>query len=514
MNEDVQAPNPLSLEAGTSKEIPDTQEEHIVQAVLSDERLCLNRFDREIDRPQSIPADLYEQRKNSLALSPQKRLPPEILCKIFVDSMGDLRPVLPPSSIALPWVYLWVCSRWRQVALAEYRLWDRVLALESSFGLESSAVSTFLPLLWTPTQTFPVSFSARIPEIDLALHDILSPHSHRLEKLFLYVSPALIRSFLREPLIPYSRLESLGLDLKPIDMELTPADHTPVAVFSKFPALANLIVVDDTSDVIGLPILSQIPWSQLISVALRIDHLYFGDLHCVLGQCSNLISLAFVTHRLNGYFYRDYPPSGPEIPLPVLQSLTLFTSHNPHASDILDFLRVPSMEEFTVDHTISRESWNSDSYPSLTQNSFDDMLCRSGASLKSLSLLGDLDLIVKGYQFAELSSLVKLVLPMSIPIPGEIFEMMVRGEVLGKLEPLECFTQSHIAFLRLLEYQYEHLASSKYRGLSFANVSYTVPKSKEEVRELINIYERLRPQLMNRKKVILFNQIRDSSGLE
>lgn len=113
----------LHIQAGLSNEILNSEEEHILRGMLVDERRYLCRLDREIDRLESILAGLQQKReicvarmnRFSVALSPQKRLPSEIVAKIFMDSLGDKLTVLPLGTKDLPWVLLWVCSRWRGI---------------------------------------------------------------------------------------------------------------------------------------------------------------------------------------------------------------------------------------------------------------------------------------------------------------------------------------------------------------------------------------------------------------
>lgn len=60
------------------------------------------------------------------ALAPHKRLPAEILSHIFVLVLADGAALFPATSTDAPWVFRRVCSRWRQIALHEPRLWHRI----------------------------------------------------------------------------------------------------------------------------------------------------------------------------------------------------------------------------------------------------------------------------------------------------------------------------------------------------------------------------------------------------
>ncbi|KAG5638043.1 hypothetical protein H0H81_002163 [Sphagnurus paluster] len=79
-------------------------------------------------------------RRLRTALAPLKRLPPEILGLIFLFAYGDsdiaIPPAPPTSGGALndAWALLDVCTLWRAVALAERRLWAKIVVrIDSQF---------------------------------------------------------------------------------------------------------------------------------------------------------------------------------------------------------------------------------------------------------------------------------------------------------------------------------------------------------------------------------------------
>ncbi|KAF9458840.1 hypothetical protein BDZ94DRAFT_1123845, partial [Collybia nuda] len=99
--------------------------------MLFEERTRFSKLEADINRLESILKDLRDERENcvirtneySIALSPHKHLPPEVLSTIFVFCTDNQPTSLPSCHSGLPWVLLQVCSRWRQIALAEHRLW-------------------------------------------------------------------------------------------------------------------------------------------------------------------------------------------------------------------------------------------------------------------------------------------------------------------------------------------------------------------------------------------------------
>lgn len=103
--EEAQARDRLRFEVGTSNKILNAEDECIVQRMLFEERRNLTSLDQEIHRLESILRGLYKTREHyiaridkcSVALSPQKRIPPEVLTEIFVHSLCDGPAVLPPN---------------------------------------------------------------------------------------------------------------------------------------------------------------------------------------------------------------------------------------------------------------------------------------------------------------------------------------------------------------------------------------------------------------------------------
>lgn len=64
-HEDIQARmHRLNLEAGSSNEILDAQDEHVVRSMLINERTHLSGLDQEIDRLKSILTDLQHKRES------------------------------------------------------------------------------------------------------------------------------------------------------------------------------------------------------------------------------------------------------------------------------------------------------------------------------------------------------------------------------------------------------------------------------------------------------------------
>ncbi|KAF9461002.1 hypothetical protein BDZ94DRAFT_1222079, partial [Collybia nuda] len=121
----------LDREAGCTNLILCDPEEVIVKQLLSNAQTRVNILDEEISRVQKNLDELLAQRQSNetritrfrAALSPQKRVPPEILSEIFLLCLSGAPVSLFPQLHSAPWVFGRVCSRWRAVSLSEPRLW-------------------------------------------------------------------------------------------------------------------------------------------------------------------------------------------------------------------------------------------------------------------------------------------------------------------------------------------------------------------------------------------------------
>ncbi|KAF9458841.1 hypothetical protein BDZ94DRAFT_1325210 [Collybia nuda] len=505
--EDTEIREWLKLNAGTSNEILSKGKERVLRSMLLDERQSLSGLDLEIGHLESLLANLYEKRKScihqidrySVGLSPQKHIPSEILANIFLHSMLHERALLPPKRSESPWVFLWVCSRWRQVALEEHRLWNYLDVQGKRLSSIREIVTSWLPLLWTPTQSFPISLSLGAADKVLPLRDILLSQTHRLCSISLDTFLKVTSEFLFASPMVFDTLESLELFIRLGSSSV----GVPSSQYATFPKLKKVTIDDPTLGFASRSIFFRLPWTQVSHLTLSIRVLTFSTLEDIVTQCDNLASLSFLSYYMNPLSDPTFGSSR-EINLPDLQSLTILTNGHVFDVDVLEYLRVPSLKEFSVDH---RSAMNRHSRAFWNQAMFDNMLRRSQCSLTSLNLLGGLRTLSFEILLPELTSLVTLVVSISDPIPDTIFDKMIQGEVLGKLEHLECFTSSPIPFLRLLEYQCEHLTGGKFRGLSFANISYGVLETTEDIEDFEEIYDRLKPNLGNGEKEIILNRI-------
>lgn len=97
----------------------------------------VRKLDPEIARVQNVLHELQSRRSTiiaeihscRIAIAPHRKLPNEILAKIFIHAASEKVSIVVPNGHTEcfpPYNILLVCSRWRDVALGERRLWNNV----------------------------------------------------------------------------------------------------------------------------------------------------------------------------------------------------------------------------------------------------------------------------------------------------------------------------------------------------------------------------------------------------
>ncbi|KAG6807158.1 hypothetical protein H0H92_008595 [Tricholoma furcatifolium] len=113
-----------------------------------------------------------------IALAPHRRLPSELLARIFIFAVtGETYTIPPWGGIPnrLPWILGQVCSRWRQIVSAEPRLWNKVELISSHRYTEPTDMeraNEFIPhgvVSWKIDESgaYPCPFLLKLEEFSL-----------------------------------------------------------------------------------------------------------------------------------------------------------------------------------------------------------------------------------------------------------------------------------------------------------------------------------------------------------
>lgn len=166
-----------------------------------------------------------------VGISPQENIPAELLAKIFLYSL-DRKPVhVPPPSFksslqnhpdpavsSTPWIIGRVCSRWRDISIAEHKLWDQIHL--SSYNVAQTAIYEVI----SRSGTLPITLEIRliIPNPNI-LVPILA-HRERIRSLILTVNSKNTHHIAQVPL--FINLESFKIIYHAI-----PDDHVIPQMF-------------------------------------------------------------------------------------------------------------------------------------------------------------------------------------------------------------------------------------------------------------------------------------------
>ncbi|KAJ7189109.1 hypothetical protein C8R46DRAFT_1244633 [Mycena filopes] len=163
----------------------------------------LERYEIEIQRLRETHRSLKWFREGCLSVfSPVRRLPTELLAEIFGLCAPTAHPTTPAAELdQIARKYLLnlsqVCSRWHEVTMTTPKLWSTV-AFDTCFWDECSAsYAVLLSLLEVGLErsgnhplTLDVAVDSTHPRrVQQQIFDLIGKHSHRWEKLRLWVEP-------------------------------------------------------------------------------------------------------------------------------------------------------------------------------------------------------------------------------------------------------------------------------------------------------------------------------------
>ncbi|KAJ7121846.1 hypothetical protein C8R43DRAFT_1033112 [Mycena crocata] len=257
-----------------------------IRLAILEEEMRLDRLDAQIWDTQCMLEMLTRKQKDAARsirlhraiLSPVRRMPPELLCEIFMLSMGgDLRP---------PWRLGLVSRFWRQSAILSHNLWS-CIHLQPSWNGSLLSIKTQLTRsdiapLTVIFDDFPIQTSALV--VDLLLQHCGRWRTLRLVKSsvngadkLLYIMGGRMR-----------QLERLELECEDYDLRIRDDSLTAA------PRLREVILTDAALKRFSPAV--KIPWDQITLYRGK----YVPARQCeILQAASNLqeCSLAFSIHQ-------------------------------------------------------------------------------------------------------------------------------------------------------------------------------------------------------------------------
>ncbi|RDB30103.1 hypothetical protein Hypma_014120 [Hypsizygus marmoreus] len=261
------------------------------------------------------------------ALAPQRKLPNELLSNIFAHCVSGLTEV-PATKDKAPWSLSYVCSRWRQVVLAQHDLWRRPLFIIDGFQWDCR-----------------VNPGRRYASL---MADVLSRTGRSMLSLKFYFKRGRQGDWelrhISQCLISYAdRLHELSILEKAGESQDFPSDALNFLEDIPFPNLSSMEV---SVPIFDLP--APFDWLRLQHLELaNIEIGVVPDFHmlrALLSQCTSLLSL---TLRVN---LPTSPVSGIPAVMPKLTDLVLYVGNvnGQIITSIFDILAFPNLKQLVI----------------------------------------------------------------------------------------------------------------------------------------------------------------------
>ncbi|KAJ6468687.1 hypothetical protein C8R47DRAFT_804275 [Mycena vitilis] len=303
---------------------------------------------------------------------PVLTLPTEIISEIFIRSLPSAPdfPVLFGGSS--PALLIWICRRWREIALDIPQLW-RVISWddtvfvdddEDELKLEARTLS-----LWLERSRDCPLYLRLVYKTSGAnrLLDAVAPHRTRWQHLELRMHLETVYRILSYPSYPLLR-----------HLEVTLEDRADGNVFLRDVPLLRTVVFNDTA-----ALRVTLPWGQLTSLTLFT--VFPSECVPILIQAQNLI------HCELDVFFDEFNTERRDIVLLYLESLVLTDGADHSVTDFLPTFTIPALRTLTIPEGF------------LTPNPIDSLaalISTSGCRLEELHLTGERLLPKESYRKA------------------------------------------------------------------------------------------------------------------
>jgi hypothetical protein len=497
----------LELHAGKTNDIHPDHEQRVLRNLLSAAEREVASLELEILHApaQSARDCLFECHQEELsrverfriALSPHKKLPPEILAAIFVSCVGTVVK-LRASEIPTSWILSHVCSRWRQVAFGEHHLWNNVLVdfegWADSFRLADMAKATLSRggdsvIIHSDGES--VSSRPRWDGLQNPMAYLVLPHVDRIKSLSLSAPDRWLRSGLGTYPLPFNVLETLELhflhDQQMFqDVFVTVIREDSIAAFSAASGLRELTLRGDVWPFLALKKPLPPPWVQL--TFLTLSHLCLPSYRVldILDHCTNLVECVLIVRYgpptpMN--FMPLPPPSlhGPNIPektvlLSRLTRLRVSFDYDPKV--FFPFLVLPALTHFEL----LSDGWPERAWP---HEEFLSLMERSKCPLKWFFTLLDIPPTELAPLFESIPSLVRFMLPnQRSPFPDDVLRRISNWELLPHLRHIVAYVAEPNSFVDMLDRRWPAGTEASHHSLDYVSIfSGQTPANFEEIKE-------------------------------
>ena len=412
----------------------------VVRLLLFHAKNDLSLIDAESNGFLTIPETLLSRRAQleaqvvsyQVALAPHRRLPPEVLCEIFMQDSSEalkLPTRLPYLNQPLHWNVSHVCSKWRRIVLEMPGLWNGFEILYRAHRSSIIHVST-TQLVTEVLQRAPISpitMDLYLPSfVELACHhdpvsSCVVPHAGRLKNLRIVATSDSLKPLFTLPPGSIDALEEI--DVKYWGNLL----QYPITVFEGAPNLrsVSLFLANDYWPIIDI-FAFRFPWSQLVRLKLWAVNITSSTAFVLLQCCPSLEDCQLPTIG-NGIPEPSSSLTLPNIILSSMKSLEVLYQVEP-ASEMghwLEGFLFPNL----ITLVLGGRGWSWE--PSLTH------VITSAKRLRNLEMrlavpAADVEAILRAGQLLETLHLSDLA------VSNTMLDMVSRGMYLPRLKNLLC----------------------------------------------------------------------------
>ena len=365
-------------------------------------------------------------------IAPHKHIPAELLTEIFHLTLPHgfrvyvLCRFLSPAHKTLPWSFGHICSSWRQVALTDHRLWNRIRVQVDEFKpFHRQILETVL--LRSGSAPLDIEVAAICSFISMV--DIFLPQAGRISRLGLRTGTGDFSSLAKFSMPGWTLASLTKASLIGSYLEIPDGG---IHIFGDCPLLCKLELrlrsehqPLSLNAILGL----HIPFSQLTELSLDL-HFSRGTVFCILKDAPSLVQCS-ITFRGLGVI--DNPALN--LVLPHLENLKLSCYQYEILAQMFRHLTLPSLLQIYADCYSTQPG--ADALPSELLA----LINRSSCHLTHIAMEGNLGPIVERSHRSLVSVGAKVgsVQSESVFLPASTVQRIARRELsLPRLEELDC----------------------------------------------------------------------------
>ncbi|RDB15146.1 hypothetical protein Hypma_005177 [Hypsizygus marmoreus] len=306
----------LEAHAGTTNELLSASRRNLVRSLLRAALQDLEHLERQITETDSMDSLLLKRVDDTstrisrlrIAIAPHQTLPKEVLAEVFVNCIEEpsVRTPVPvripvPASQQIHWRLGHICSRWRDVALSEPRLWNTILFIHNPRN--HTSLPPALQEALNRSAQGPLRLRIYCPPDAIGDPDIISDltahYAHRCTDIQFSFPENKMKTFLANACTTFEALETAMLVIsREHDIDIAHPFLQGARVFESASRLRKLTLHGAWSPNNVALTLEDVnfPWRQLTHIELYTGSVVPSTAHALFIMCPNLQDCCFVSN--------------------------------------------------------------------------------------------------------------------------------------------------------------------------------------------------------------------------